>query len=74
MDVDFAIEAVKNSSMSIKTGCRKQTHLNVYPPFVIATDAHLGVRASSNYLFAIILSPSLPITRGNGPVKIYVRG
>ncbi|MEG2570821.1 MAG: branched-chain amino acid aminotransferase [Clostridia bacterium] len=42
-------------------------------PFVIATDAHLGVRASDTYTFAIILSPvGAYYAEGINPVKIYV--
>lgn len=42
-------------------------------PFVIATDAHLGVRASHTYKFLIILSPvGAYYPEGINPVKIYV--
>ncbi|MGI6317088.1 MAG: branched-chain amino acid aminotransferase [Christensenellales bacterium] len=42
-------------------------------PTIIATDAHLGVKASSSYLFYIILSPVGPYYAGGlDPVKIYV--
>ena len=42
-------------------------------PFVIATEPHLGVRASNNYLFVIILSPVAAYYPGGmAPVKIYV--
>lgn len=42
-------------------------------PTMIATDAHLGVRASNTYLFYIILSPVGPYyAEGLNPVKIFV--
>lgn len=42
-------------------------------PFIIATDAQLGVRPSYSYLFIIVLSPSGPYySSGLDPVKIYV--
>ena len=42
-------------------------------PFTIATEAVLGVKASSKYLFAIICSPSgAYYEEGMAPVKIYV--
>jgi branched-chain amino acid aminotransferase len=42
-------------------------------PTMIATDAHLGVKASDNYLFFIILSPVGPYyAEGFNPIKIYV--
>ena len=42
-------------------------------PFIIATDASLGVHASHTYLFCIIASPSGSYyAEGINPVKIYV--
>lgn len=42
-------------------------------PYVMATEAFLGVKPASKYLFAIILSPSGPYYKGGlAPVKIYV--
>lgn len=42
-------------------------------PFAIATEARLGVKASSTYQFLIIASPSGPYYEGGlAPVKIYV--
>ena len=42
-------------------------------PFVIATDAHLGVHASHTYLFCVICSPvGAYYAEGINPVKIYV--
>ena len=42
-------------------------------PFIIATDAHLGVHVAKNYLFMIILSPvGAYYPEGINPVKIYI--
>ena len=42
-------------------------------PFIIATDAHLGVHPAHNYIFCIILSPvGSYYAAGINPVKIYV--
>lgn len=50
----------------------KDTSLYIRP-FIIATDAHLGVRTANRYLFVIILSPSGPYYKeGLNPVKLYV--
>jgi branched-chain amino acid aminotransferase len=42
-------------------------------PFIIATDPHLGVRASYTYKYMVILSPSGPYyPQGINPVNIYI--
>jgi branched-chain amino acid aminotransferase len=42
-------------------------------PFIIATEPHVGVHASSSYIFAIIASPvGAYYAEGINPVKIYV--
>jgi branched-chain amino acid aminotransferase len=42
-------------------------------PFIIATEAYLGVRPSNEYLFVIILSPVGPYYKeGLAPTKIFV--
>ena len=42
-------------------------------PFIIATEAHLGVKVADEYLFLIVASPSGPYyPEGLNPVKIYV--
>lgn len=54
------IPAAKDSSLYIR-------------PFIIATEAKLGVKASDSYLYMVILSPSGPYyPTGLNPVKIYV--
>ena len=50
----------------------KDTSLYIRP-FIIATDAHLGVHPAKHYLFLMILSPVGPYyPEGLDPVKIYV--
>ncbi|MEF9853700.1 MAG: branched-chain amino acid aminotransferase [Hydrogenoanaerobacterium sp.] len=42
-------------------------------PFIIATEAKLGVKPSSSYLYIVVLSPSGPYyASGLNPVKIYI--
>lgn len=42
-------------------------------PFVFANDPHIGVKASTNYIYCVILSPVGPYyAEGLKPVKIYV--
>jgi branched-chain amino acid aminotransferase len=42
-------------------------------PFIISTDAHLGVHVAYNYMFIIILSPvGSYYPQGINPVKIYI--
>ncbi len=54
------IPSVENASLYIR-------------PFIIATEAKLGVKASAKYIYAVILSPSGPYyPEGLNPVKIYV--
>ena len=74
IDVDFAVEAVKTLLLVDKDWMPKAEGTSMYiRPFVIATDAHLGVRASNKYLFAIILSPvAAYYPEGMAPVKIFV--
>jgi branched-chain amino acid aminotransferase len=74
IDVDFAIEAVKTLLNVDKDWMPKEDGTSMYiRPFAIATDAHLGVRASKNYLFAVILSPvAAYYPEGMAPVKIFV--
>lgn len=42
-------------------------------PFIVATEPKLGVKASANYLYIVVLSPSGPYyASGLNPVKIYI--
>ncbi len=74
VDVDFAVEAVKTLLRVDMDWMPKEEGTSMYiRPFVIATDPHLGVRASNDYLFAIIMSPvAAYYPEGMAPVKIYV--
>ncbi|MDL2288388.1 branched-chain amino acid aminotransferase [Oscillospiraceae bacterium OttesenSCG-928-F05] len=74
LDVDDCVEAVKTLLRVDSDWMPKEFGTSMYiRPFVIATDAHLGVRASNNYLFAIILSPvGSYYAGGMAPTKIFV--
>jgi branched-chain amino acid aminotransferase len=74
IDVDFAVEAVKTLLRVDMDWMPEEAGTSMYiRPFVIATEPHLGVRASNNYLFVIILSPVAAYYPGGmAPVKIYV--
>lgn len=51
---------------------KKGTSLYIRP-FIISTDAHLGVHIAHNYMFIIILSPvGSYYPQGINPVKIYI--
>ena len=74
VDPDFVLEALK-SLVSIDADWvpeGKDTSLYIRP-FIIATDAHLGVKPATQYLFCIILSPvGAYYAEGLNPVKIFV--
>ncbi len=74
IDEAFAVEAVK-AIVHLDSGwvpTEPGTSLYVRP-FIIATDAFLGVRASDTYKFIIILSPSgAYYPTGINPVKILI--
>jgi len=74
LDVDFCIHAVNELVKLEKDWIPHLKDTSLYiRPFVFSTDAHLGVRAGDEYLFAIILSPSGSYyAEGIKPVKIYV--
>lgn len=74
IDVDFAVEAVKTLLRVDMDWMPTEVGTSMYiRPFVIATEPHLGVRASNSYLFAIILSPvAAYYPEGMAPVRIYV--
>jgi len=74
MDENVVLEALKTivniESDWIPTAPGTSLYLR---PFVIATDAHLGVRPSNTYKFIIILSPvGAYYPEGLKPIKIYV--
>ena len=74
VDPDFVLEALK-ALVSIDADWvpeGKDTSLYIRP-FIIATDAHLGVKPATQYLFCIILSPvGAYYAEGLNPVKIFV--
>ncbi|MCL1803352.1 MAG: branched-chain amino acid aminotransferase [Eubacteriaceae bacterium] len=74
IDVDFALESLKALIMldSEWIPTEKETSLYIRP-FMIGTEATLGVKISSSYLFAIILSPvGTYYPEGMKPTNIYV--
>ena len=74
VDPDFVLEALKALvSIDADWGPEgKDTSLYIRP-FIIATDAHLGVKPATQYLFCIILSPvGAYYAEGLNPVKIFV--
>jgi branched-chain amino acid aminotransferase len=74
VDVDFCVEAVKKLVSVDEKWVPYTDGASLYlRPFIIATEAKLGVHASHEYLFIIIASPSGPYYKsGLKPVKIYV--
>ena len=74
IDEAFALEALKKLVQIDADWVPKQAGTSLYiRPFIIATDAALGVHAAKNYLFMIILSPvGSYYAEGLNPVKIYV--
>ncbi len=74
VDVDDCITALKTLIDVDKDWVPVKEGTSLYiRPFIIATDVHLGVHVSKNYLFAIILSPvGSYYAAGINPVKIFV--
>lgn len=74
IDVDFAVNAVKTLVNVDKDWIPEAEDTSLYiRPFIIATDAFLGVRPAHTYKFMIILSPvGAYYPEGIDPVKIYV--
>ncbi len=74
IDEDFYVEAIK-TLVEIDRGWvpdMKDTSLYIRP-FIIATEAFLGVRPAKEYMFIVILSPVGPYyAEGLKPTKIYV--
>ena len=68
------VQAVKTLVDVDRDWVPKEAGTSLYiRPFIIATDAHLGVRASYTYKFMIICSPvGAYYASGIDPVKIYV--
>jgi len=74
VDPDDALQAIKAIVDCEKDWVPHQEGTSLYiRPFIIATDAQLGVHPSKTYLFAIILSPvGSYYADGINPVKIFV--
>ena len=74
LDEDFVLEALKVLIDFEKDWIPTAPGTSLYiRPFIIATDANLGVKPSSSYLFMIILSPvGAYYPEGLNPVKIFV--
>ncbi|MBU2488648.1 MAG: branched-chain amino acid aminotransferase, partial [Proteobacteria bacterium] len=73
-DAEFALSAIKKLVDLERDWVPSAPGTSLYiRPFIIATDAFLGVRASATYLFAVILSPvGAYYPEGFAPVKIWV--
>jgi len=74
IDVDYCVEACKSIVEVDKDWIPTEPGTSLYiRPFILATEAHLGVRPSETYQFIIILSPvGAYYPEGLNPVKIYV--
>lgn len=74
LDEELALEALKQLITLEKDWVPDSDGASLYVrPFLIATQATLGVHASTNYSFIIILSPSGSYyAEGLAPVKIYI--
>lgn len=74
IDVDLCVEATKKLVEIDKDWVPSAPNTSLYlRPFIIATEAHLGVKVADEYLFLIVASPSGPYyPEGLNPVKIYV--
>ncbi|WP_100402846.1 branched-chain amino acid aminotransferase [Bacillus sp. FJAT-42315] len=74
IDEELALEALKKLILVDKEWIPTAEGTSLYiRPFIIATEPFLGVHASSNYKFIIILSPvGLYYKEGIQPVKILV--
>jgi len=74
IDEKFAIEAIKTLVNTDKSWIPTAPETSLYiRPFIIAVDPFVGVRASNEYLFIIILSPvGAYYKEGLSPIKIYV--
>ncbi|MBQ9165911.1 MAG: aminotransferase class IV, partial [Oscillospiraceae bacterium] len=74
LDEDIFVSGLKKLVEIDKDWVPHSAETSLYlRPFVIATDAFLGVHASKTYIFAIIASPSgCYYPEGINPVRIYV--
>ena len=74
VDVDFTMEGLKKLILLDREWIPKTEGTSLYiRPTMIATEPHLGVRPSNNYIFFIIIGPvGAYYKEGLNPVKIYV--
>ncbi|MBE6619276.1 MAG: branched-chain amino acid aminotransferase [Ruminococcaceae bacterium] len=74
IDPDDVLQAIKALVKTDEDWIPEEEGKSLYiRPFIIATDAMLGVHPSHSYLFCIILSPvGAYYASGINPVKIYV--
>jgi branched-chain amino acid aminotransferase len=74
VDIDIVMEGMKKLILLDQEWIPKSPGTSLYiRPTLIATEAHLGVRPSNEYLFFIILGPvGAYYKEGLNPVKIYV--
>ncbi|MBE6608513.1 MAG: branched-chain amino acid aminotransferase [Ruminococcaceae bacterium] len=74
IDPDDVLQAIKAVVKTDEDWIPEEEGKSLYiRPFIIATDAMLGVHPSHSYLFCIILSPvGAYYATGINPVKIYV--
>lgn len=74
IDESLALDGLKNLINIDNDWIPEDKDTSLYiRPFIIATDPHLGVRPSSEYLFVIIMSPvGSYYPEGINPVKIFV--
>lgn len=74
IDQDLFVEAVKSVVAVDADWIPEKEGTSLYiRPFIIATEPFLGVRASREYLFIVILSPVGPYYKeGLAPTKIFV--
>ncbi len=74
VDIDLAMNGMKKLILLDKAWIPKNQGASLYiRPTMIATEPHLGVRPSNQYLFFIIVGPvGAYYKEGLNPVKIYV--
>lgn len=74
VDISFAMEAMKRLILLDQDWVPQSEGTSLYiRPTMIATEPHLGVRVSNNYLFFIIIGPvGAYYKEGLNPVKIWV--
>lgn len=74
VDIDFAMKAMKQLILLDKEWVPRNEGTSLYiRPAMLATEPHLGVRPSKEYLFFIIIGPvGAYYKEGLNPIKIFV--